>query len=242
MSSRIFQLLLVAGLLTGTAWAANDPFVGQWKLNPSRSKLTDEMKVTKVGQDKYAFDFGGGQSETVVVDGTDQPGYADTTLSVAAEGLNWKVIRKKDGRMVLTATWTLSKDGNALTDDFTSFGQDGSPSNVKYVYKRTAGGGSGFAGNWVSTSEVVNSVFTLQISAYESDGLSFTGPGGTTNVTFDGKSARRLDANTLQRIARYDGKITQTKQYRLSPDLKTLTITTHTVGHTAPNIFVFERQ
>ena len=242
MSSRIFQLLLVAGLLIGTAWAANDPFVGQWKLNPSRSKLTDEMKVTKVGQEKYAFDFGGGQSETVVVDGTDQPGYADTTLSVAAEGPNWKVIRKKDGRMVLTATWTLSKDGNSLTDDFTSFGQDGSPSNVKYVYKRTAGGGPSFAGNWVSTSEVVNSVFTLQISPYESDGLSFAGAGGTTNVKFDGKSARRLNASALETIQRDKGKIIQTKQYKLSPDLNTLTITTHTVGHTVPNIFVFERQ
>jgi hypothetical protein len=242
MSSRIFQLLLVAGLLTETSWAADDPFVGQWKLNPSQSKLTDEMKVTKVGQEKYAFDFGGGQSETVVVDGTDQPGYADTTLSVAAEGPNWKVTRKKDGRMVLTATWTLSKDGNSLTDDFTSFGQDGSPSNVKYVYKRTAGGGPSFAGNWVSTSEEVNSVITLQITPYEGDGLSFTGASGTTNVKFDGESARRLNASVLERIERYQGKIIQTKQYKLSTDLKTLTITTHTVGHTMPNVFVFERQ
>jgi hypothetical protein len=242
MLSRIFRLLLVAGLLTGTSWAANDPFVGQWKLNPSRSKLTDEMKVTKVAQNKYAFDFGGGNPETVVVNGTDQPGNAGSTLSVAAEGPNWKVSRKTGGRISITATWTLSKDGNSLTDDFTSFDQDGSPSSVKYVYKRTAGGGSGFAGTWVSTSEVVNSVFTLQISPYESDGLSFAGAGGTTNVKFDGKSARRLNASALERIQRDKGKITQTKQYKLSPDLKTLTITARTVGHTAPNIFVFERQ
>jgi hypothetical protein len=242
MSSRIFQSLLVAALLAGRSWAANDPFVGQWKLNPSRSKLTDEMKVTKVDQDKYAFDFGGGQPETVVIDGTDQPGYADTTLSVAAEGPNWKVIRKKDGRMVLTATWTLSKDGHSLTDDFTSFGQDGSPSNVKFVYQRTAGDGSGFAGNWVSRSEAVNSVFMLQISPFEGDGLSFTAAGGTTNVKFDGKSARRLNASAMERIQRYEGKPIQTKQYKLSPDFKTLTITTYVVGHTLPNISVFERQ
>lgn len=146
MLSRIFRLLLVAGLLTGTSWAANDPFVGQWKLNPSRSKLTDEMKVTKVGQNKYAFDLGGGNPETVVVNGTDQTGNAGSTLSVAAEGPNWKVIRKTGGRMSIPATWTLSKDGNSLTDDFASFDQDGSPSSVKYVYKRSAGGGSGFAG------------------------------------------------------------------------------------------------
>jgi hypothetical protein len=242
MLSRIFRLLLVAGLLTGTAWAANDPFVGQWKLNASRSKLTDEMKVTKVGQNKYAFDFGGGNPETVVVNGTDQPGFDGSTLSVASDGPNWKVIRKKGGRMLLTATWTLSKDGSSLTDDFTSFGQDGSPSNVKYVYTRAAGGGSGFAGDWVSKSEVVNSVITLQISLYESDGLSFTGSGGTTNVKFDGKSARRLNARTLERVQTYKGKTILTKQYKVSPDLKTLMITARTVGHTAPNIFVFERQ
>jgi len=239
MASRICQLLLVAGLLASTSWAASDPFVGLWKLNPSRSKLSDEMKVTEVAQEKYAFDFGGGQPETIVVNGTDQPGIDDTTLSVAAEGPKWKVIRKKDGHTVITATWALSKDDQLLTDDFTSFGPDGSPSNVKYVYKRASGGGSGFAGDWVSTSEEVMAVFTLQISPYESDGLSFAGAGGTTNVTFDGKAARRLNASTLERIQSYKGKVVQTKQYRLSADLKTLTITTHTVGHTAPNVFVF---
>lgn len=242
MLARSFQLLLIAGLVTSTAWAANDPFVGQWKLNASRSKLTDEMKVAKVGQSKYAFDFGGGNPETVVVDGTDQPGFDGSTLSVATEGLNWIVIRKKGERMLLRAIWTLSKDGNSLTDDFTSFGQDGSPSNVKYVYTRATGSGSGFVGDWVSTSEVVNSVIRLQISPYESGGLSFTGAAGTTNVKFDGKSARRLNANTLEVIQRYKGKIILLKQYNLSPDLKTLTITARTVGHTAPNIFVFERQ
>ncbi len=242
MLTRIFQLLLVAGLATGTAWAVNDSFIGQWRLNASRSKLTDEMKVTKVGQNKYVFDFGGGNPETVIVNGTDQPGFDGSTLSVAAEGPNWKVIRKKGGRLLLAATWTLSKDGKSLTDDFTSFGPNGLPSNVKYVYTRAAGGGSGFAGDWVSTSEVVNSVIRLQISPYESHGLSFTGTGGTTNVKFDGKSARRLSARTLELIQRYKGKIILLKQYELSPDLKTLTITARTVGHTAPNIFVFERQ
>ena len=42
-------LLLVACLFAGTLWAADDPFVGKWKLNPSKSKLTEEMKVESVG-------------------------------------------------------------------------------------------------------------------------------------------------------------------------------------------------
>ena len=242
MLSRIVKSLLVAGLLSGTSWAADDPFVGHWKLNPSRSTLTDEMKVTKVDKDKYAFELGGGEPETIVVDGTFQPGIAGTTLSVVAEGPHWKVIRKKDGRTLLTATWTLSEDGSSLTDDFTSFGQDGSPSNVKYLYKRTAGDKSGFAGTWVSTNEMVNSTITLQISPYENAGLSLISSGGTTNLRFDGKSARRLSASSVEVIQRSEGKVTLTKEYKLSPDLKTLTITTRMVGRTTPNIFVFERQ
>ena len=243
MLGRIVKPWLAVGLLIGTSWAANDPFVGQWTLNPSRSKLTDEMKVTKVSGDKYAFELGGGEPETIVIDGTFQPGIGGTTLSVAREGPNWKVVRKKDGRTLLTATWALSKDGSSLTDDFTSFGQDGSPSNVKYLYKRTAGDTAGFAGTWVSTSEMVNSAITLRISPYENDGLSLASSAGTTtNLKFDGESARRLSTSAVEVIQRSEGKVTLTKQYELSPDLKTLTITTHIAGRAAPNIFVFERQ
>ena len=243
MPGRIVKPLLVVGLLIGTSWAANDPFVGQWTLNPSRSRLTDEMKVTKVSRDKYAFELGGGEPETIVIDGTFQPGIGGTTLSVAPEGPNWKVVRKKDGRTLLTATWTLSKDGTSLTDDFTSFGQDGSPSNVKYLYKRTAGDTAGFAGTWVSTNEMVNSAITLRISPYENDGLSLTSSAGaTTNLKFDGESARRLSTSAVEVIQRSEGEVTLTKQYELSPDLKTLTITTRIAGRAAPNIFVFERQ
>ena len=52
---RTFQLLLVACLATGTLRAANDPFVGDWKLNPSRSKLTDQMKVQSIAANQVRF-------------------------------------------------------------------------------------------------------------------------------------------------------------------------------------------
>ena len=258
MFKRTFELLLVACLGTGALWAANDPFVGEWKLNPARSKLTDQMKVESVGANKYVFDFGGG-SETVVVDGTDQPGNFGSTLSVTVEGPDtWKVIRKKDGRMLITATWKLSKDGNTLTDDFTGIEPNGSTFNLNYVYKRTAGS-SGFAGTWESTSETVNSVFVLQVRPYEGDGLSFIDPSEeeTKNVKFDGKdypnlgpnvapgsasSVRRLSERTLEMTDKIHGKVMDAQQIELSSDLKTLTMTVHTVGRSEPTILVFERQ
>jgi hypothetical protein len=235
-------------------WAAADSFVSDWKLNPSKSKLTDMMKVESLGGNKYAFDFGGGP-ERIVADSTDQAGAFGTTLSVAVEGLDaWKVVRKKDGRMLLTATWKLSQDGNTLTDNYTEFGPNGSPSTVNYLYKRTTAG-PGFAGTWESTMPMTSS-FVLQIRPYEENGLSIIRSSGGVprNLKFDGKdypvegprvaqgstsSARQVDERTLEITDKINGKSTRTEQIELSPDLKTLTRTVRPVGQRKPAIFVF---
>ena len=57
MFKRTFQLLVVACVVASALWAADAAFVGEWKLNPSKSKLTDQMKVESLGANKYAFDF-----------------------------------------------------------------------------------------------------------------------------------------------------------------------------------------
>src|SRR5215471_11826507 len=151
MFKRSLQLLLFACFVIAASWAADDPFLGDWKLNPARSNLSTQMKVESLSANKYAFDLGGnGNVETIMVDGTDQPGQNGTTLSVTVEGETWKVVRKKDGRTLLTANWSLSKDGNTLTDHLTGFDANGSPEPMTYVFRRR-GGGSGFVGTWVST-------------------------------------------------------------------------------------------
>lgn len=231
------------------SYASDDPFIGRWTL----IRLSDEMKVANVGANTYDFDFGGGV-EKIVVDGTDQRAAAGTTLSVAATGPNWKVVRKKDGRTLLTAIWTLSKDGNTLRDHFTQFAPNGSPSTADYAYARRAAG-SGFAGRWLGTIAPLDAVIVLQVRPYQSDGLSVIIPGrtDTISVTFDGKdhrkagasstlSARRLDARTVEILGKSSGKITLTRQLALSRDLKTLTMTVHIAGDDDPRIYVFERQ
>lgn len=259
MPKRALLILSVACLVAVALTAAENPFVGEWKLNPSKSQLVDEMKVASAGGNKYAFDFGGDQPETIVVDGTDQPGLAGTTLAVTVEGPEvWKVVRKKDGRTLLNANWTLSKDGNTLTDDYTEFGPDGKGSTVNFVYKRTVGG-SGFAGTWLSTSQTINFEYVLKFQPYEGDGLSISSSldGQTTNVKFDGKdypqagpnvrngstsSGRRVNPHTVEITNKVNDKTTTTRQIELSLDLKTLTMTVHPAGRREPNIFVFERQ
>jgi len=259
MAKRAFHLLLVACLAAGTLWAANDPFVGKWKLNPSKSKLTDQMKVEAIGANKYAIDFGGGATEKIVADGTDQPGLDGTTLSITVEGpKTWKVVRKKDGRTLVTGIWKLSEDGQTLSDAFTANRPNGSTFSLDYVYKRTAGS-TGFPGTWESTSEKVNSVFEIQIRPYEEGGLSFVVPAedSTKSLKFDGKdypnqgpnvapgsasSGRRVNERTLEITDKKNGKTIGTQKIEISLDLKTLTMTVQLVSRSKPNILVFDRE
>jgi hypothetical protein len=257
---QIVKILPAVWLTTGMAWAAENPFVGEWKLDPSKTRMPDEMKVQSKGGNKYAFDFGGG-AETIVVDGSDQPGgYGGTLLAVKPETPDtWIVERKKDGRLLLRATWKLSKDGSTLTDYFREFARDGSTLfSMDYVYQRT-GAGSGFAADWQSIKETMNSPFPFQVKEFQGDGLSFitTLERKTQNVKFDGKdypnegpgagrgassSVRRVDAHTLMITDKTDGKVTETEVAGLSADLKTLTITIRVPGRNKPNVTVFERK
>jgi hypothetical protein len=253
-----FPLVIAVSVMTCAAWAADDPFVGQWKLDPSKSQLTDQMKVESVGGNRYAFDFGAG-AETVAADGTDQPGYGGTTLAVTIQSSDsLKVVRKKDGHVLLTADWTLSKDGSTLSDDFTSFAPDGSASNTKYVYQRTTPT-SGFAGTWESASVKVNFELVIKFQPYDGGGLSLISPTSDKpkNLSFDGKdypnpnsnaspgstySARRVGGRNLEITNKLNGKLVDTQEITLSSDLKTLTLTIHKTGARTPNVFVFDRQ
>lgn len=251
--------MLAFCLATGSSFAAEDPFLGKWKVNPSRSKLTDEVKVEAVGENKYAITFGPGAVDTVIADGTDQPALQGTTLSVTVEGPNnWKVVRKKDGQRVVLALWTLSADGKTLDDVFTGFRPNGSSINVHYIYRRAAGV-SGFPGTWDSVSAELDSSIELQIQPYEGDGLSIGGRGlQTQNIKFDGKdharsgpgmppgsasSARRVNPRSLEITNKLDGKITDTRQLEVSTDLKTLTMRIQQAGEAEPkNTLVFDRE
>jgi len=255
-----FRLLLVACLVTSSAWAANDPFVGKWKVDPSKSKLNDEMKVEAVGANRYAFTFVPGFVDTITTDGSDQPALSGTTLSVTVKGPNnWVVIRKMKGRTLLTAYWTLSEDGKTLNDAYTEYAPDGSPSSIPYVYERTAGS-SGFTGTWDSDSEKVKAGIELEIQPYEGNGLSFKcsdakmakrikfdekdypdlGPNGDTGSAYSG---RRVNERSLEITEKFKSKITGTRQIELSKDLKTLTVTERLVGQSrAKSIFVYDRE
>jgi hypothetical protein len=252
---QMIGFMAVASLAASTFWTANDPFVGKWRLDVSRSRIVDAMRVQALGSNKYAFNFEGGPQETIVADGTDQRGLPGTTLAVKPEDAStMTVVRKQDGRVIISAKWKLSQDGRALRDAFTSEQADGSKMTVDYVYRRISGT-SGFAGSWESTTKPVGLKLELEIQPYGGRGLSFVSPGSDKKVTFDGRdhivpgasdgatlSGRRGGARTMGYLEKSLGKVQRTRQFALSRDGRSLTETLRTAGQSTPDVFVFERE
>jgi hypothetical protein len=269
MTKRIFQLLLTFTLLTITLHAASGDsvalFVGKWKLDPTHSRLTDQMKVESAGPNRYNLNFSGDNVETIVADGTDQPGLFGTTVAIIIQDANhWKVVRKTNGRTTIIGLWQLSPDGKALTDNFTSYHDNGTTSNLHYIYQRIANPAadaktSGFMGTWESTTEDVNSTYEMEVQSFQDDGLSFINAGGQVvqSLHFDGKdypgsgsgapqgyasSGHRIDDRTVERIDKVNGKTLYSQQVEISSDGKTLTMTVHVPGRNKPDIMVFNRE
>ena len=245
MIKRILGLLSFACLALSASAAANDPFVGDWKLNSSRSTIKDTMKVESNGGNKYTFDFGGGP-EAIAVDGSDQPSnlYGGSSLSVAIKGDTWTVVRKANGRPMLSATWSLSADGKTLTDRYTGFGDDGSRYDIVYTFERKTAG-SGFTGTWVGTSEeAVNFFLGLKLRPFETDGLSIIDPSsqilGSRN--YAAPLVRKVDERTLDLMRKKDdGETTVALQLKLSPDSRTLTLGPAPTAGKEPRFLAFDR-
>lgn len=89
--------------------------------------------------------------------------------------------------------------------------------SMDYVYERSDGG-SGFAADWKSIKETINTPYLLQVKAYQGDGLSLIFPAEqqTRNLKLDGKgypkegpnanphssfSSRRVDEHLVLRSA-----------------------------------------
>jgi len=263
MLTRTIQLLCFACAIAATSRAADEPLIGKWKLNLAKSKLADQMTIGPAGANRYTLTFAGvGDTETLVADGTDQPGVSGSTISITIESPNnWKIVRKQGGRTVVDATWKLSNDGKTLTDTFLGNQPDGSTARVDLVYKRaeTSASKSGIPGTWETTEEKLDTAYEIEFRPYEGDGLTFiySSAGVPKNVKLDGKdypsvgsdarpgstsSARRVNEHTLELTAKSNGKVANTREITLSSDGKTLTITDHTAGHSQPNVLVFERQ
>jgi hypothetical protein len=255
---RFYLSLGLACLLTGSLWGADDPFVGKWKLNMDKSKFVGEQtKIQDIGGNKYKW-TSGNVSDTLTTDGTDQPVHFGRTVAITPEGENqWRMVIKKDNKVLSSMTHTLSDNGKTQTIKGTETKPDGTTSDFNVVLKKLSGGSS-WAGTWESTDVKFTSPDEWEIAAYEGDGLTFYIPAyqDTISMKFDGKdyeekgpnaapgstsSGKRANAQNLELTNKVKGQVMDHTKFEVSPDGKTLTLTVRETGQAKPLTIVYDK-
>lgn len=244
MKTRSLVLLCVL-FLAPLSLLAQSPFDGTWKMDMSSIQFDTKPDV-------YLLQNGMYDCKTctppihIKADGTDQKvtgdPYSDTLSMKVIDDHNAESTAKKGGKVIGTAKYVVSSDGNMLTADWTYSGnptggmQTGSYGE-KRVGKATAGAHL-ISGSWqpdkanvsdaaltwtykVSGNDLTMTTPTGQSYTAKLDGTDtpFKGDPGTTSV-----SAKMVGKNTYEETLKRDGKVITVNKATISADGKTLNI------------------
>ncbi len=241
------------------ASAADESFVGKWKMNPDKSQFNGlTYKVEDAGGGNYRFVFGD-DVETLSLDGKEHVTKFGETWSITKTGPNaWKWTSKKDGKVTSDAMWTVSEDGKTSVYTSDNKRPDGTTSHDEQNLTRTEGS-TGLVGTWQTAGLKIGSVGSMEIQKWQGDGytISNTAYKSQTDFKLDGKdytpkgprvaegttlSAKAIDAHKIELAYKFKGKGTETDRWELSADGKTLTNTITYAGVNKPEVDVFDRQ
>jgi hypothetical protein len=245
MKKRLCFALLLP-MLTPALAIAQSRFDGTWKIdlkNAQFPKKPDEFLL----QDGMYHCKSCVPPIDVKADGQDQKisgdPYSDTHSVKVVDNNSIERTAKKNGKVVVTGTATVSADGNTLTMEFTDTSSPtGEPIHGKFEETRVAKGPAGahaISGSWrpakmesmsengllftfkVEGDTLKYSTPTGQSYSAKLDGTDapYTGDPGTTSV-----SVKLLDKNTLEETDKRDGKVITVQRITLAVDGKSLTL------------------
>jgi hypothetical protein len=250
--------LFLALFATGTA-AAQNPFVGTWKLNQEKSQLAgDTIKFNPASGDSIEL-AAAGMTYSFRADG--KP-YAVPSGNVAiwrqTAPDSWTTeYRKTDGKLMSSDNWKLSSDQKNLTITSSGVKANGDLYTDTEEYARTEGTG-GLLGAWKSTSVKLSSPNELTIQEAGLDGLilKIAALKATAVTNFDGKevavdgpdiptglrlSLTRTGPYKFRLVEKLNGSLTDSSEYTVSADGQTMTAVGGAPGD-APSTSVWEKQ
>jgi len=248
-----FACAVVGACVSATCLIAADlPFVGRWKLNVQKSDfggLTITIAEPSPGEFRISqADI----TSAFKLDGAERPSaFGYTAIWKQANERTWETTTKLKDRVVSTDRWTLSTDGETLTDVTTNIDAKGKTTKDTTTFRRMEqpvqrAGSSGLTGAWKTEKVQVGGPNTVDIKADGADGLiiRFEAMQATCKAKFDGKpypcegqnippdfklSLRRSGAEGFQSTYTVEGKVVSSLVWRVSADSKTLT-QTGTIG------------
>jgi hypothetical protein len=259
MRFHVLGLCTAGVLIASTLWAADDPLLGTWKLNPAKSQFTGQsIKFENVGSGMIRFSTAG-LSYTFKMDGVERPAiYGYTASWKKVDDRHWEAANKLNGKLDNTDYFTLSTDGKTLTDVTKGTRPDGVSFEDTTVYKRESGSG-GLFGTWRSTEVKISAPSAVAYSASDGGALTFmildykaswTGQPDGSDHPFTGENLpkgltlafKRSGPRTLEFVTKIDGKPIYRGTNSVSSDGKTLTMRGRPVAVDEPYTAVYDRQ
>lgn len=259
MYPRVAAFFALLSVITVSALAADDPFVGKWKFDPDKSQMNGlDYKIEDAGGGQYKFIFGD-DVETLSLDGKGHVTKYGDTWSIKATGPNsWDSTTERDGKVTSKSKWTVSADNQTFTSTDENMRPDGSTGKTEAIFKRT-GGTSGLVGTWQTTSVKVLSPTSITIAKWQGDGYTRSNPvfKETLDFKLDGKeytpkgprvppgmtaTVKKIDHHSMELTYKLKGTTMETDKYEVSADGKTLTQTVTYAGVSKPEIDVWNRE
>jgi hypothetical protein len=236
---RCSLIAIVVLAAAGTAFAADSPWAGKWKMDASQSKLTgntiqissmgDELVYTAQGH-TTKYKLGGGPTKTWAGDETSWKKIDNSTYESHATA---------NGVDLGTDTWTVSPDGKSLKLESKGTNPDGSSFNDAVEYARV-GGTQGLTGSWKSTKANLNENRMYDIADKGPDELTWNIPEikGVLDIKLDGKdyapvgptvpkgltiALTKAGPHTLKMVEKMNGTVTYHSTMTVSADGKKMT-------------------
>jgi hypothetical protein len=254
----ILKYGLVAALSCASTLAlAQNPFVGTWKVDYSKSHVTGDTitftpeanGMVRVTQDARSYSFKPDGSSTTNTMG-------ETEHWTKLDNNNWKTVSKA-GPQTVTEMLKVSDDGKTLTDTASGTKPNGDPINSTSTFTRTAPG-KGLFGTWRSTKMSNSSPNSAKIEANGANGIIWNIPEikASVKLNFDGKevaptgptvphgltlAATKTGPRSFKLVEKMNGKLLWTGRFTVSPDGKTLTELGRAAGASAPEKLVYQK-
>jgi hypothetical protein len=255
-----YSLVVAIAMLAaaGTALAEN-PWIGNWKLDPSQSKLTGDVihfASATGGEMTYTAE---GHTSKFKMDGQSYKSWsgADATWK-KVDDTTFESHWTRNGTDLGTDTWTISPDGKSLTVESKGTHPDGSSFDDTAEYTRVAGK-SGLDGSWKSTKTKVNEDRSMQMAANGDHGMLWTIPDekATVSLQMDGKdypaegptvpkgitlSLTPISSNSFKMMEKMNGMPLWHGTYTLSDDGKKMTVVGSPTKTNEPTTEVYLKQ
>jgi hypothetical protein len=163
------KLLLVCALAVFAALpalAADNPWVGTWTLDLSKSHFTgDTFTYSKSANGMMHYSDGSIANFDFGIDGKEYKTVYDRTTTWTAAGDNaWDTVMKANGKVLGKSHRELSSDGKTLTITGTGTRPDGTDFKDVTIYTRVTGT-TGLIGKWRSTKVTISAPDSFVISA-----------------------------------------------------------------------------